>query len=621
MKRFILLALLAASSPFVRADSEESGAPVFLSLTRKAETSDRLPIQTSVITSDELRRSGARNVGEALEGSPSTQIRSYGALGGLEMVQVRGSSTDQVLVLMDGRPLNGAFGLPDLSLIPLESVERIEIVRGGSSAVFGANALGGVINVITKRPVVSVPLLEAKAETGSFATHSADAALSGGSGPSSGIIGASRVKTDGFRDNSAYDATTLQSTLSRDFKSGGRVDLQGGLTEAHLGVPGFLALDPSLFDGKKERAATSPHNLQETETDFVRLRHTLALGDLGRTSLQAYASGKSLVNTDPDSAVDTLRDEWTQGLEGEWDGPKGFSLGGGTQGDRVDNRDHLNAANGYSHGIAGWNVFAQSTVEADKWTVVSNLRSDRSSRFNGGISPRLLVVHSPNSGVKLSAGVSRSFRAPTLDDLFGQYHDNYFSYSGNPNLKPERAWTYEAGAQKTAGPIVLSANLFRAEVTDLIQTKPVTFDTEVNIGRVIRQGVETEVRREVGPWRQSINYTYLLNEGATDGESTLRTLSYSPRHSGRLTLEGPLPFAFAFSTTARFTSRCFAGNGETGTRLPSYWVWDARLSKRIHEAELYFRLENIADRRYVELNGYPLPGRTFWGGLSIRFFR
>ena len=103
--------------------------------------------------------------------------------------------------------------------------------------------------------------------------------------------------------------------------------------------------------------------------------------------------------------------------------------------------------------------------------------------------------------------------------------------------------------------------------------------------------------------------------------SSLRTLSYSPRHTGRLTLEGPLPFAFAFSTSARFTGRRFAGNGETGTRLTSYWIWDGRISRRFREAELYFRVEDIADRRYVEFDGYPLPGRTFWGGLSMRFFR
>ena len=154
----VLLFTLSTSLPsFLHAVSEESDAPVFLSLTRKAETSDRLPLQTAVITSDELRRSGARNVGEALEGSPSTQIRSYGALGGLEMVQVRGSSTDQVLVLMDGRPLNGAFGLPDLSLIPLDSVERIEIVRGGSSAVFGADALGGSRALEMVSPTEAIP--------------------------------------------------------------------------------------------------------------------------------------------------------------------------------------------------------------------------------------------------------------------------------------------------------------------------------------------------------------------------------------------------------------------------------------------------------------------------------
>jgi outer membrane cobalamin receptor len=207
-----------------------------------------------------------------------------------------------------------------------------------------------------------------------------------------------------------------------------------------------------------------------------------------------------------------------------------------------------------------------------------------------------------------------------MNDMFYIFNDPFFPYFGNPNIKPETAWNYDIGIEKKGQKWHSKLTGYHSDVKNLIQTKPITYDTVVNIGKSYKNGAEVELGYSPFlSWRHSVSYSYLQSKGQPAGSSKYLTLAYMPRHTARYEMDWDIYRGLTLTNTVRFTDKRFSGNGDTGTKLTSYTLWDVKLSQKLLQAELYLRGENVLEHRYVERVGYPLPGRSVWGGVNIRF--
>jgi len=161
---------------------------------------------------------------------------------------------------------------------------------------------------------------------------------------------------------------------------------------------------------------------------------------------------------------------------------------------------------------------------------------------------------------------------------------------------------------------------FRANITDLIQVDPITFATVVNIGEARRQGAEIEGRQIINTQlQQSINYTYLSNKGIPAGSSDFVTLAYSPLNTANHTLTWTPNKSWQWDLITRYLDSRYSGNNKTGTKLGSQVTWDTRVGYNLTHTELYFGVQDIFNKRYEEQAGFPLPGRTYYGGLQWHF--
>jgi outer membrane receptor protein involved in Fe transport len=208
------------------------------------------------------------------------------------------------------------------------------------------------------------------------------------------------------------------------------------------------------------------------------------------------------------------------------------------------------------------------------------------------------------------------------------------TYQGNPNLRPETAWTYDAGFELHNDDASFKATYFRANVTNLIQTinvyttnsgtlaDPDVFAAQtINVGKARRQGLEVEIEHRLnGFFKDSWNYTYLNNVGIPVGFTTEVPLAYSPRHTANWIATFSPTKVLDFSSTLHYEDSRFDGNNDTGTKLGSMILWDLRIAYRWKQLESFFQVNDVTDRRYEEEAGFPLPGRTFIGGVTAHFF-
>jgi outer membrane receptor for ferrienterochelin and colicin len=263
------------------------------------------------------------------------------------------------------------------------------------------------------------------------------------------------------------------------------------------------------------------------------------------------------------------------------------------------------------------------------------IRFDHNSQFGGQANPRLSVAYKPVSAFKVSGNVGRAFRAPTFEDLYSPSSSWPASMwgpagdtKGNESLKPERAWGYDCGVEGSLGDsLVAQVTAFRSDVRDLIAWSEVDPDPNyekwrpVNVGRVFNQGIEAGMNHKlIMGFEHGANYTYLESKGRQVGQAEYKTLMYSPRHRAGYRLDFACDFGLKAGVSANYTHRVrWDDSFGTVHQLPGYTVVDARISQRIGVAEAFFAVDNIFDRRYQSREYYPLPGRSYYGGASVRW--
>jgi outer membrane receptor for ferrienterochelin and colicins len=588
-----------------------------------------LPTNVSVITRKEISESDAHNVGEVLKNRLGVGVRRYGTLGAPSYIGLRGCSAYQTLVMVDGRPVNSnSDGIADLSQFPIDNIERIEVVRGPASALYGANALGGVVNIITREAREEKLTIDGNFGMGSFGTQISRLNFATRDANIKAYFTISNNTSGGWRKNSAYDNHNFTGRVAYDAGKIGNFELRGGYHRGKLGLPGVnYKFDPSTWEKiiLEEKFASDPNHNQEDEKEYAVLEYSNRREN-SKILLKAYGSNDQRRDRNPDGPRDDLHENITQGIEGQLDTLYGITLGMDIHQDEYKQRNEINSQTIIGERTLNESIFLQEILSLKPLTTTMGLRYDNHSAYGSQINPSFSLVYQlsqPGESLKLSFNLGRGFRAPTFCDLYQPYTDYGYQAQGNPDLKPEKAWAYDLGFEHQLGNLLLSrVTLFETNIEDLIEwaMDPSFIWRPSNVAQAYSQGVELEfIHQIMSGLSQSINYTYLRSAGKKEGEDKYEIAPYKPHNRVNYRINYTNNFGLKISLGTEYVGEQWSARGETGDKLPDYFLLNARIAQRIRNLETYISLDNILDKKYQTVFGYPMPGRTIMAGISWKF--
>lgn len=556
---------------------------------------------TTVITRERIEAGGYRTVAEVLRLVPGLDLVRSGGDGSVTFAQLRGANSTETLVLVDGQRLNSPF-FPgyDLSALTTENVERIEVVRGPFSALYGSDAIGGVIQILTRAPS---PGLSGRAalEAGSAGQRGGwiDAAF--GSGPF-GVTAAYRdLAIGGDRANSDWRSHDGSARIEASAGELARIALEAAVDDSRVGVPGPVGGEtPRARYGTREERIALPVTMRPAEGHEA----TLLLADVvGRPVFEDPDSDFS-ESTRARSLQARVADTWTSGAN---------RLTGFVSWERgtVDDRDNFGINLDGQH-TSVWGAGTEDTLRLPlRITATAGLRYDRHSQFGDAWSPRATLAWASADALwKVRASGGSAFRAPTVGEL-------YYPFSGNPDLKPERSRSWEVGVERYLPAGRLEASLFWNDYRDLI-----VYDfsrlANFNVGRARSRGVEIGWRQELTRSASfDLGYTYLDAKDLITGDRLIRR----PRHRAFVSADFRPVARLELSPRGIFVGRRADRDALTGDAVeaPSYVRVDVFARYQFARFTPFARVENLTDRRYEEVAGYPSPRRRWSAGLEARF--
>lgn len=620
--------------------------PVFAPLRREATVKDSTrPVY--VINREQIEAQGARTVQEALRYLPGILIdgTAGGQLGALSSQFVRGSNSAQVLILLNGRPINdvGFSGGFDLSNLTTDNIERIEFLPGGGSTLYGSDAIGGVINIITRAPS-DQPEVTLRAAVGSFGLNEQAIQTRGRSGRIGWTLGYTRVDANNdfpfeierinLKDR-RENADVLYNNVN--LKLEGQLDDRNTLTFSALyltkdfGVAGGVPIPDTIGAFN----TLTPKARQYTDEVLLDLTWQSKLGNSNDSLLttRVYTDFLNYNYNNPDPDTFGTKDEVnrrTVGLQVQhnWQLAKNQRL---TYGADYRNTRSRNTTFSYGTNISDVNydgdinqgaLFALYEVNfTPSLSVNLGLRQDFNSLVNGSFtSPSVGARFAVGKTTTLRANYARSFRAPLISNLEGLAA---FNVVGNPNLNPERGDSFDIGIDQQLGRIgLLRLTFFRNRISDLINFKfgsPSTFE---NIGQVRTLGLEADLNvRLARNFFAFANYTLneprIVRDRNRDIEDNL--LSFRDADSLNFGLAYETPRGIYAGVILRHLSSYFVNNTNTES-LPGYTTVDLKFRIPLGRTVIFnANLDNLFDRQYELYPGYPAVGRSFRLGISATF--
>ncbi len=571
-----------------------------------------------IINKKDIEISKSEDLSGIIKSIAGLEIIDYGSPGDIKSISIRGSSPEQVLIMIDGQVVNDPqTGKIDLGLIPADMIEKIEIYRGPASALYGANALGGVVNIITKSGK-DEQKRTAGFSYGSNDTQKYQASYQNRNDDLGYYFTGEYYKTEGDRENSQLDKISLMGKISKEIGQKTDLDLTIRYHEYQRGLPGSLDY-PTPNAQQDDRNFNLNLKWQKREEDkdinvmawydFHRLIYDNPDegGHTGASIHKTYTTGLSFENTYYNFSLGSENIESDHTL----------TWGGEIKQYRIDstdigNQQDLNGA-----------VFIQDVwqpAELEKLSITAGMRYDYNQVFGGQVNPRIGIAYRLQDDLSIHASVGRAYRAPTYDDLYWP-EDGYVG--GNPNLLPETAWAYELGMHyiNEKGDMQAELNIFQKNVKDLINWAA---DSEEvwrpsNIGSARVNGAEVILKKELNEnFTGNVNYTY-LNARDLDTDSQLK-----PKHKygfglSYLNQVGENQDDF----TASLDGYMVTGRPDD---LNNYYLFNANIDRdftinkeKDRKIKLSFSIKNIFDQKPELASSYPIQGRTYLLGISTDF--
>lgn len=635
MKSLLKLALLgaAAAVPALAAEIENK-TPLTINVvaTRTEQSNVRLPASVRVITRGEIEASGASQTTDVLRIVGSIQMTDLYGDGVFTQADMRGfgdATNATTLVLVDGRRLNNADGAsPDLNSVSLKDVERIEIIEGSAGALYGEQAVGGVINIVTRKP--DGLRINAEASAGSYDAYGAAASVEDRIKGFSYRVSGEQRGSDNYRDHNHHELKSLLARGGYDWSSGG-VFAEAGRVEQDFELPGALNA-AQVMQNRRQVSAEFAGDFSDRDTNLVRFgfRQNLFSGwdfdgeatrrnskGVFRTSFIGFA-----VLTDNFQTRDVR--SFSPRVIGRTTLPTGELQT--TLGADVQRTDYLllsvigpqsvtqHMADAYAqlivpvwHGVDLTLGARQAHVRNEVFdnfifTQVTPLLDDKTA-LQGGIAWR------PTDGLRLFTRYDENFRFAKVEEYTNA---GAAPGSGINPLSTQRGKSYDAGAEWNRGGLLLRGSLFRLDSKNEIAFNPATF-TSINLDRTRRDGVLLDGRLQVSEIVTLTAAGQYLGAKVTQGTFQNKAIPMVARVNGKAGISLRVAKGLSTGLETQVTGhRAFSGDFDNSlNQLPSFAVVNASLQWEWKALRVGARINNLLDREYSEYGasgGFPEQG-------------
>ncbi len=556
-------------------------------------TFENLSRTVSVITREEISRLPAHSVPELLQFISSIDVRSRGAMGVQSDFSIRGAGYSQCLILVNGIRLNDSqTGHHNADIpVPMDEIERIEVLQGAGSSLYGADAFGGTINIITRTDSRG---LRGKMSAGGFGLL--EGALAGGL--QKGMLSQSLAFNFNQSSGSSPDRDFRTFNFSSQTAWGEKTRLSLGYLNKEFGAFGFYGSSPSREWTNQTLVSLNHQILRRQGWDLEGELSYRTHGDRFLWDQNHPGLFENRHRTHAGSGQLRLHREFSENTH------LALGLGSGVE--------SVNSGNLGDHSYSSFNMLGELQQKLGSRGMLSaGVRLDRYSHFGTAMSPSLSGSWWLLSRLKARAAVGHTFRVPTFTELY--YHDP--NNQAHPDLQPESGWEGEGGVDWLirrdwlATCTVFARN--EENVIDWIRYDPLQKWITANIRRVHFRGVEMGVQRHVGSaGRVQLRYTRLNANAGVVNFLSKYALDYA-RHSVTETWNMKLPKEWALGQQLSYRLRL------DGRR---YWLLDARLSKKIQNLVFFMEGANLLNSRYQEVLGVDMPGCWIKGGMEFRLF-
>ena len=630
----ITLALMAGSSAALAAetaDVQQGGADVYdmddtiVTAERMPSKAMETPANVAVITAKEIEANHFSSLDEAIGHVNGISVVRQ---GGGERQYVRINGDDRVVIMVDGQRLNDDQGVAsgkfsvDMNMLPsMQNIQRIEVVKGGGSALYGSDAVGGVINIITKKVFKNETKIDVN--TGSWSTHNYEITTQGKENDFSWLItgglqrrGHFDYKFDGdshTMQNSDYNNNSFSMKLNNRFSDANSVTLYYAHRSVDAGQYKCL--------GSSTTNPYDPHNIYRLRENFNNYALTYHFKE--NTEAPAFVrwfyNDKNLYHqgafANRTIGLDyqdgwKLSDKHTLVAGAEWQQGRAENIDGGNYKDERVTKEAL---------------YVQDTWKlADKWTFVPGIRMDHHSKFGTHWSPKVALNYLADKDTHVYASWGRVFKAPTTDDMY--YNDPYTV--GNPNLRPETGYTATVGMDHNFNENTSAGvSFFITEINDALRwvMDSTWISYARNIDKEKRTGMELSFKQKLSPmWSYDLGYSYIRREiNKNDGAGMIFEDNLQPN---------------GYKLGVHYTSGAWKANllGTIGSGLDtalnnyygksSYNIWDFNLSYEVNkQLTTYFKVNNLTNEEHFEgayssIGGYyPCAGRFYQVGFNLTF--
>lgn len=619
MKKLLIIALgcliLSATGSFAEVVVLD---PIVVTATRTETPLSQVASSVTVITSEEIEAKQQQLAIDILRDVPGVNIARTGGPGGAASIYLRGTENKHTLVLIDGVEANNPSavgGVADLTNLSSDNIEQIEVVRGAQSVLYGSDAIGGVINIITRKGQ-GKPQGYASLETGSFNTQTGKVGFSTGSEKGHFSLSAARTKSDGFSSANEKNGNTEDDSYEKT-----SLGFNAGIRPSQtfeLNIGANYSNSDNEFDYGFSSPPIDAENYQDTKELTGHIEGVAHLLD-DRWKVKLGAS-----HTD----IERITEEESWGISRFVGKKNKFELQNivtlnefNTLVMGIENEtEKAETSNGQKDSATNNAIYAENQFKYDNFSTTVGLRHDKHDEFGGHTTWRVAPVYIvETTKTKLKGSVGTGFKAPTLYELYAPGFYDWFDPSiyysvGNENLKPEESLSWDLGIEQPLfqNAVILGVTWFQNQIDNYIDYDFVAGYR--NSHNIRTQGVESTVQVFPSEYFDVLfSYTYTDTKNEEDGSRLLRR----PLHNASVGINIIPTEAVRVNTNLRYISE---RDGYQDAQLKAYTLVNMAASYQVKEnLQLFGRVDNLLDKSYEEVAGYGTAGISGYAGIKLTF--
>ncbi|MDF2440159.1 MAG: vitamin transporter [Abditibacteriota bacterium] len=607
--------------------TDEREVEIIVTPTRNPRPLTDATSSVTLIGRDRIAEKKPVDIIDIVRQAPSVAIAQSGTRGKSASIFLRGSNSNQTLVLIDGVRANSpADGRFDFGTVAAENIERIEVLRGPQSALYGSDAIGGVVNIVTRRG--QGPFRTGGGiEFGNFSTNRQIVSARGEVGKGALSFSASRQKSDGSFANDDFRGLNASLRYDHNLGQSSQLALIGRVEDSEIGTPGqqFLGFDPNARSKPRNLFGTVQFTNEARRDDQILRRDRIILGAVDRR-LQ-YNNPANPGAAFSWSSNSRLNDKiYLLDAQSTFNrGAHAITIGGELRQEKAAGNTVSSFGNTvFNQATTTRALFLQDEFRSGRFALVPGLRFEDNSQYGSDVNGRLAASYDLDTRSKLKASAGTGFRAPAINEL-------YFPQFGDPNLRPEESRGFEVGYERqTARGGRLEVTAFTNRFRNLIGTVATPRSPQYpfgfkagNAATARTQGLEFSVSQPFGN-----GFTAILNHAFLSTSSSAGPLLRRPKFvtsADLLYRRNKIGADLGLNLQGRRFDNDFAappfGNGRGAGFYTGYTRLDLTVSYDLRPGvQLYTRAQNLLNRRYEEVAGFPAPRLNFVVGLQTQVF-